>query len=50
MRIEIDFNKSWEFLKLAFGTELADIRAIKDEEWEKVADAWDEAMESGQFD
>ena len=21
-----------------------------DEEWEKVADAWDEAMESGQFD
>ena len=36
MRDERLFNNNWEFLKLEFGTELADMRKMGDECWERV--------------
>ena len=36
MREERLFNRSWEFVKLAIGTEYSDMMAVPDERWQKV--------------
>lgn len=36
MRKESLFNNDWEFIKLKFGTELLDMRAVRDEDFSKV--------------
>ncbi len=36
MREERLFNNNWEFIKLACGTELKDLKDVKDECWQKV--------------
>lgn len=36
MRAEMNFNNGWGFVKLGYGTEQDDMRAVSDEEWQSV--------------